>query len=146
MAERMTCNHLISVRVRMMAFNGRYANWLKQAVCKTVTLETLLVRIQPYRFFIYFLYQWRCPFVFEYCGCTISFMKVCQIYDGKKITYEYRYDTDLFKKYIIQFLSQHIYAWDSEYAFNCEDIVIAFFNEVIEEGSVEETKEKIEIL
>lgn len=51
MAERMTCNHLISVRVRMMAFNGRYANWLKQAVCKTVTLETLLVRIQPYRFF-----------------------------------------------------------------------------------------------
>ena len=55
--ERMTCNHLISVRVRMMAFNGRYANWLKQAVCKTVTLETLLVRIQPYRFFIYFGYQ-----------------------------------------------------------------------------------------
>lgn len=115
MAERMTCNHLISVRVRMMAFNGRYANWLKQAVCKTVTLETLLVRIQPYRFFIYL------------------FLKVCQIYDGKKITYEYRYDTDLFKKYIIQFLSQHIYAWDSEYAFNGEDIVIAFFNKVIEE-------------
>lgn len=56
-AERMTCNHLISVRVRMMAFNGRYANWLKRAVCKTVTLETLLVRIQPYRFFIYFWYQ-----------------------------------------------------------------------------------------
>lgn len=99
----------------MMAFNGRYANWLKQAVCKTVTLETLLVRIQPYRFFIYL------------------FLKVCQIYDGKKITYEYRYDTDLFKKYIIQFLSQHIYAWDSEYAFNGEDIVIAFFNKVIEE-------------
>ena len=26
---------------------GRYANWLKQAVCKTATLETLLVQIQP---------------------------------------------------------------------------------------------------
>ena len=52
---------------------------------------------------------------------------ICQIYDGKKITYEYRYDTDLFKKYIIQFLSQHIDAWDSEYAFNGEDIVIVFF-------------------
>ena len=26
---------------------GRFANWLKQAVCKTVTLETLLVQIQP---------------------------------------------------------------------------------------------------
>ena len=83
---------------------------------------------------------------FEYCGCTISFMKVCQIYDGKKIKYEYRYDTDFFKKYIIQFLSQHIDAWDSEYAFNGEDIVIAFFNKVIEEGSVEKTKEEIEIL
>lgn len=83
---------------------------------------------------------------FEYCGCTISFMKVCQIYDGKKITYEYRYDTDLFKKYIIQFLSQHIGAWDSEYAFNGEYIVIAFFNEVIEEGTVEEMKEEMYIL
>ncbi len=26
---------------------GRYANWLKQAVCKTATPETLLVQIQP---------------------------------------------------------------------------------------------------
>lgn len=83
---------------------------------------------------------------FEYCGCAISFMKVCQIRDGKKITYEYRYDTDLFKKYIIQFLSQHIDAWESEYAFNGEDIVIAFFNEVIEEGTVEETKEEMDAL
>ena len=34
--ESRPCNHM-----------GRYANWLKQAVCKTVTLETLLVQIQP---------------------------------------------------------------------------------------------------
>ena len=28
---------------------GRYANWLKQAVCKTVTQETLWVQIPPFR-------------------------------------------------------------------------------------------------
>lgn len=76
MAERMTCNHLISARVRMMAFNGRYANWLKQAVCKTVTLETLLVRIQPYRLLqntLYFFMQ-----TIQYYNCRNNQEKILE--------------------------------------------------------------------
>ena len=40
-------NVLAQVRYSPLDHMGRYANWLKQAVCKTVTLETLLVQIQP---------------------------------------------------------------------------------------------------
>ena len=73
---------------------------------------------------------------FNYFGMTTSTMEVEQTLNGttKKVTYEY--STDIFKKYIVKFLERHISFWDSVYAFNGEEEVIEFFNEVLKHGQV----------
>lgn len=73
---------------------------------------------------------------FNYFGIIISTMEVEQTLNGitEKATYEY--STDIFKKYIVKFLEKHISFWDSKYAFNGEEEVIAFFNEVLKHGQV----------
>ncbi len=50
----------------------------------------------------------------------------------------YGYSTDIFEKYIVRFLQKHIASWDEEYAFSGEDIVIDFYNEVLEVGFIHE--------
>lgn len=69
---------------------------------------------------------------FEYFGITTSTMNVEQIKNNVAKKYEFFYSTDIFEKYIKMFLNHHIVAWDSGYAFNGEDDVLAFYNEVIE--------------
>ena len=73
---------------------------------------------------------------FNYFGMTTSSMEVEQTLNGitEKVTYEY--STDVFKKYIVKFLEKHISFWDSKYAFNGEEEVIAFFNEVLKNGQI----------
>lgn len=73
---------------------------------------------------------------FNYFGMTTSAMEVEQTLNGitEKATYEY--STDIFKKYIVKFLEKHIRFWDEKYAFNGEEEVIEFFNDVIENGQV----------
>lgn len=73
---------------------------------------------------------------FSYFGMTTSTMEVEQNLGGniEKITYEY--STDIFKKYIVKFLKKHISFWGNKYAFNGEEEVIEFFNDVIENGKV----------
>ena len=63
-------------------------------------------------------------------------MEVEQNIDGnvEKITYEY--STDIFEKHIVKFLSKHISFWGNECAFDGEEEVIGFFNDVIENGSI----------
>lgn len=73
---------------------------------------------------------------FQYFGTVTSNMKVIQSIDDNIVEYTYEYPTDLFKKHIINFLKHHIEAWDSKYAFNGEDYVLEFFNDVIENGTV----------
>lgn len=73
---------------------------------------------------------------FNYFGMVSSTMEVEQTLNGitEKITYEY--PTDIFKKYLVKFLEKHIRFWDEEYAFNGEEEVIEFFNDVFENGQV----------
>ena len=73
---------------------------------------------------------------FNYFGMTISTMEVEQTLNGatEKVTYEY--STDIFKKHIVMFLEKHIRFWNEKYAFNGEEEVIGFFNDVIENGQV----------
>lgn len=73
---------------------------------------------------------------FSYFGMTTFTMEVEQNLGGniEKITYEY--STDIFKKYIVNFLKKHISFWGNKYAFNGEEEVIEFFNDVIENGKV----------
>jgi len=77
--------------------------------------------------------------VFAYYGMTISLMEVEQKIDDniEKITYEY--SSDIFVKHIKTFLEKHINSWNSKYAFNGEEEVINFFNDVIENGTIKTT-------
>lgn len=58
--------------------------------------------------------------------------------DCKTIDITYNFSTDIFKKHIIDFLKKHIASWDSQYAFNGEEEVIDFYNDVLEHGTVSE--------
>lgn len=73
---------------------------------------------------------------FEYFGATKSVMEVEQTFNGLVNTIVYEYSTDIFEKHIITFLQNHIRSWDSTYAFNGEQEIIDFFNDVIENGKV----------
>ena len=75
---------------------------------------------------------------FNYFGSTISIMEVEQNLNNEITKIKYDYSTDIFQKYIVRFLKEHIEALDSEYGFNGEDIVVDFFNEVIECGEISE--------
>lgn len=76
---------------------------------------------------------------FRFLGLVCSDMKVEQNVDGTANFYKYTYSSDLFEKYIKWFMYDHIAAWNSEYAFDGEPIVMDFFNEVLENGKLERT-------
>lgn len=74
---------------------------------------------------------------FEYFGFLNSTMEVEQFLNEKTETVTYVYSTDIFQKYIIKFLEKHIASWSAnKYAFNGEEEVIAFFNEVLAKGKI----------
>ena len=74
---------------------------------------------------------------FEYCGFNESFMSVEQTTpDNKHINYSYVFSSELFKKYLIQFMATHIESWNNSYAFYGEQIVIDFFNDVLDKGNL----------
>ena len=54
----------------------------------------------------------------------------------QEITYEY--PTDIFSKNLIKFLKKHIRSWSDKYAFNGEEEVIDFFNEVLDKGTIKD--------
>ena len=73
---------------------------------------------------------------FEYFGMITSTMEVEQVFNDAtdKVTYEY--STDIFQKHLVKFLEKHICSWNEQYAFNGEEEVIDFFNDVIENGTI----------
>ena len=71
---------------------------------------------------------------FEYFGTNRSMMKVSKNFNGNENQFEISYDTDIFIRYLKEFLENHMKQWDDKYAFNGEDIVLKFYNEVIEKG------------
>ncbi|MFR4368956.1 MAG: hypothetical protein ACLT4F_09265 [Clostridia bacterium] len=75
---------------------------------------------------------------FEYFGAITCFMNVTQQIDTKVKEFRYEYSVDIFKKHFIDFLKKHIASWDSQYAFNGEEEVIDFYNDVLEHGTVSE--------
>lgn len=73
---------------------------------------------------------------FMYYGMASSAMEVEQSFGDTCQKIRYEYPTRIFRKYITKFLAKHICFWDETYAFNGEDIVISFFNEVIKNGTI----------
>ena len=78
---------------------------------------------------------------FEYIVIKDSFMEVEQELDGKIAKIKYEYDSEIFQKYIVKFMSQHLSQWENHSVFNGGDLVIDFFNEVIEYGREIEPEE-----
>lgn len=85
--------------------------------------------------------QGKLKVLFWYSGIRDSFMEVEQEVNGKIEKIEYEYVTDIFVKYIIKFMSQHLSQWRNESVFNGGDLVIDFFNDVIEYGREIEPRE-----
>lgn len=77
---------------------------------------------------------------FEYFGAVFSTMKVEQVLGKKHKEITYEYNSDIFKKYIIKFLEKHISFWNKPYAFNGEEEVVEFFNDVIQNGMITDEK------
>lgn len=73
---------------------------------------------------------------FNYFGAVSSTMKVEQLLNDVHQEFIYEYPTELFKKHIIKFLKKHMGFWDNKYAFNGEEEVVEFFNDVIENGAI----------
>lgn len=78
---------------------------------------------------------------FQYFGMTNSHMIVKQNLNGKQKEYRYEFSTDVFKYHLIKYMRDHIAGWNSKYAFNGEEQVIEFFNEVINVGTIIEEKD-----
>lgn len=84
--------------------------------------------------------QGKLAVVFEYYGCVDSSMTVTQVLDGHpKITkeYQYRFSSKVFEQHLVQFMQAHVESWKSQYAFCGEDIVLQFYNDVLNQGTLE---------
>ena len=85
--------------------------------------------------------QGKLKVLFWYSGIRDSFMEVEQEVNGKIEKIEYEYDSDIFKKYIMKFMEQHLLQWEKQDVFYGGDLAIDFFNDVIEYGREVEPKE-----
>jgi hypothetical protein len=71
---------------------------------------------------------------FNYFGMITSIMEVEQTLNNVTEKVIYEYSTDIFVKHIIKYLEKHIHSWNDTYAFNGEEEVIDFFNDVLDNG------------
>lgn len=78
---------------------------------------------------------------FKFFGFSTSQMNVKQTLNGKVQEITYKYPTDIFGKNLIKFLEKYIRSWNDKSAFNGEEEVIDFFNEVLDKGTVIKTNE-----
>lgn len=75
---------------------------------------------------------------FEYCGCTESFMSIQQIMpNNNDFKYNFRFPTEIFIQYLTKFMNAHVASWQKKYAFDGEEIVLEFYNEVLDKGNLE---------
>ena len=68
---------------------------------------------------------------------TIAVMMVTQLKDNKLTYYYIEFNSDIFGKYLKEYMIKHMEQWKpNTYAFNGEDVVIKLFNECIEKGNL----------
>lgn len=68
---------------------------------------------------------------------TTAVMMVTQLKDNKLTYYYVEFDSDIFGKYLKKYMEEHMKQWEpNTYAFNGKDVVIDFFNEVLEKGNL----------
>lgn len=81
---------------------------------------------------------------FEYFGTAMSQMIVhqFQIHTNKEEIHVFDFPTNLFKEYIVKYMQKHIESWNETYAFDGADIVIEFYNKIINEFAETESESK----
>jgi len=68
---------------------------------------------------------------------TTAAMMVTQLKDNKLTYYYIEFNSDIFGKYLKEYMLEHMKQWEPDtYAFNGEDVVIKLFNECIEKGNL----------
>ena len=75
---------------------------------------------------------------FSYMGTVQSDMTV-DIGKPKQTPYEhhyYKYPTDIFEKHLKIFMQKHMQAWDEKFAFQGIDLILDFYNDVLEHGEL----------
>lgn len=73
---------------------------------------------------------------FEYFGATNSEMYVEQHNKGGRKKYTYSFSSDIFENYLIRFMMDHLAQWEKQEVFYGGDIVLEFYNEIIEKGQL----------
>lgn len=68
----------------------------------------------------------------EYFGTNDSTMKVIQKIDNNEYTHTIKFDTKIFAEFIKKYMTKHMEQWGEKYAFCGEEIIIEFFNKIIE--------------
>lgn len=75
---------------------------------------------------------------FEYSGVVDSEMRVIRIKGKRKRRYTYSFDSDIFEKYLVKFMTYHLEQWKKQEVFYGGDIVIEFYNEILKKGCLKE--------
>ena len=75
---------------------------------------------------------------FEYTGFKDCLMTVT----NNGISTVYKFDHKLFEKWIVKYLTKHMEQWEGVKAFRGEDLMLEFYNDVIEQGVLEENGEQ----
>lgn len=75
---------------------------------------------------------------FEYSGVVDSEMRVIRIKGKRKRRYTYSFDSDIFEKYLVKFMTYHLAQWEKQEVFYGGDIVIEFYNEILKKGCLKE--------
>lgn len=75
---------------------------------------------------------------FEYLGVVESQMYVEQHKKGLCKEYVYSFSSDIFENYLIKFMTGHLAQWENEDVFYGGDIVLEFYNEIMEKGYLDD--------
>ena len=71
---------------------------------------------------------------FTYYGAAEAEMHVDQKNEGKSQEHKYFFSSDIFEKYILKFMALHLEQWKNEEVFYGGDIMVEFYNEVLQLG------------
>ncbi len=76
---------------------------------------------------------------FEYYGTKESELRIEYNKQGKVQKFILAFPSELFEKYLIQFMKLHLAQWENQTVFYGGDLALEFYNEVLEVGSLLES-------
>ncbi len=68
----------------------------------------------------------------EYFGTGSCMMTVTQDFQSKSRCHVFEFDANVFKDFLIKFMTKHIDSWNSSFAFCGEELAVEIFNAVLD--------------